>query len=89
MTRNRITTAIAATIIAMGTMAASHHDNHGIIWTQAMTQAIAGDDNRDGVIDEDESGWNCATMGNRVCGTTSITSDGYEADTGEYVGGYN
>lgn len=27
-----------------------------------------GDDNHDGVIDEDESGWNCATMGNKVCG---------------------
>ncbi|RYH50708.1 MAG: hypothetical protein EON54_15510 [Alcaligenaceae bacterium] len=29
---------------------------------------LPGDDNDDGVIDEDESGWNCATMGNRVCG---------------------
>ncbi|MEV7512128.1 hypothetical protein AB0O57_29645 [Streptomyces sp. NPDC091201] len=27
-----------------------------------------GDDNRDGVVEEDESGWNCHTMGNRVCG---------------------
>ena len=30
--------------------------------------AIVGDDNRDGIIDEDESGWNCATMGNQICG---------------------
>lgn len=28
-----------------------------------------GDDNSDGRIDEDESGWNCATMGNKICGT--------------------
>ncbi|AWI32642.1 hypothetical protein [Streptomyces tirandamycinicus] len=28
----------------------------------------AGDDNRDGVIEEDESGRDCATMGNRQCG---------------------
>lgn len=27
-----------------------------------------GDDNGDGVIMEDESGWDCATMGNLVCG---------------------
>lgn len=27
-----------------------------------------GDDNADGRIDEDESGWNCATMGNKTCG---------------------
>ncbi|MCX5182585.1 hypothetical protein [Streptomyces sp. NBC_00268] len=27
-----------------------------------------GDDNRDGHVDEDESGWDCHTMGNRVCG---------------------
>lgn len=27
-----------------------------------------GDDNADGRIDEDESGWNCHTMGNRICG---------------------
>ncbi|MFF0698389.1 hypothetical protein ACFYU4_37865 [Streptomyces tendae] len=27
-----------------------------------------GDDNRDGIVDEDESGWDCHTMGNRQCG---------------------
>ena len=27
-----------------------------------------GDDNCDGRIDEDESGFDCAVMGNRVCG---------------------
>lgn len=29
---------------------------------------LAGDDNRDGIVMEDESGWDCTTMGNLVCG---------------------
>ncbi|MDA3643801.1 hypothetical protein LZ318_11820 [Saccharopolyspora indica] len=28
----------------------------------------AGDDNGDGVIMEDEAGWDCEVMGNRICG---------------------
>lgn len=32
----------------------------------------SGDDNGDGVIDEDESGWNCRTMGNRICGESEV-----------------
>ena len=27
-----------------------------------------GDDNADGVVMEDESGWSCVDMGNKVCG---------------------
>lgn len=27
-----------------------------------------GDDNGDGIVMEDESGWECRTMGNRICG---------------------
>lgn len=30
--------------------------------------SLSGDDNRDGIIMEDESGWDCRTMGNRICG---------------------
>ena len=37
--------------------------------------AIAGDDNSDGIIDEDESGWNCRTMGNRICGPADNSVD--------------
>lgn len=33
-----------------------------------QTATVRGDDNSDGTIQEDESGWNCMTMGNRVCG---------------------
>ncbi|MER7497087.1 hypothetical protein ABT033_31380 [Streptomyces pharetrae] len=39
---------------------------HGWIDGQA---AALGDDNRDGVVDEDESGWDCHRMGNRRCGS--------------------
>ena len=54
---------------------------YGVGWAQEDTIAVpipapavvnvaplVGDDNGDGVIDEDESGWDCRTMGNRVCG---------------------
>lgn len=36
--------------------------------TQVFAEVV-GDDNNDGIIDEDESGWNCATMGNKTCGS--------------------
>ncbi|WP_146046415.1 hypothetical protein, partial [Streptomyces cahuitamycinicus] len=36
-------------------------------WIDGQADAL-GDDNRDGIVDEDESGWDCHTMGNRVCG---------------------
>lgn len=29
---------------------------------------IPGDDNGDGIIQEDETGWDCRTMGNNICG---------------------
>ncbi|MGW7090010.1 hypothetical protein ACWGH2_41875 [Streptomyces sp. NPDC054871] len=37
--------------------------------------ATVGDDNRDGRIDEDESGWDCRTMGNRVCGPDTVPAE--------------
>ncbi|MGW7594597.1 hypothetical protein, partial [Streptomyces rubiginosohelvolus] len=36
-------------------------------WVDGQADAL-GDDNRDGVVDEGESGWDCRAMGNRVCG---------------------
>ncbi|MFJ4880125.1 hypothetical protein ACIP93_33625 [Streptomyces sp. NPDC088745] len=36
--------------------------------TQPEERTKTGDDNRDGRIEEDESGWDCAAMGNRQCG---------------------
>lgn len=34
----------------------------------AAVRVFFGDDNADGVVDEDESGWSCAIDGNRRCG---------------------
>ena len=51
--------------------------------TSSISPRFAGDDNNDGYITEDETGWDCATMGNRVCGPD------YESDTGDYIAGYN
>jgi hypothetical protein len=36
-------------------------------WVDGQADAL-GDDNRDGRVDEDETGWDCHRMGNRVCG---------------------
>jgi hypothetical protein len=59
--------------------------------------AEVGDDNADGTITEDESGWDCRTMGNRICGPgnvqgaipgdyTTVHPDGSPAwPTGEYA----
>ncbi|MGA5411507.1 hypothetical protein ACPCSC_30170 [Streptomyces lavendulocolor] len=44
-------------------------------WVDGQADAL-GDDNRDGIVDEDESGWDCRTMGNRVCGPAACTSGG-------------
>ncbi|MET7572039.1 hypothetical protein ABZT04_26570 [Streptomyces sp. NPDC005492] len=35
-------------------------------WIDGQADAL-GDDNRDGRIEEDESGWDCHRMGNHVC----------------------
>ncbi|MGW0033037.1 hypothetical protein ACWDXD_24875 [Streptomyces sp. NPDC003314] len=36
-------------------------------WIDGQAESL-GDDNGDGRVDEDESGWDCAAMGNRLCG---------------------
>jgi hypothetical protein len=33
---------------------------------------LVGDDNGDGVVEETETGWDCASMGNRTCGVWRI-----------------
>ncbi|MET9528175.1 hypothetical protein [Streptomyces coeruleorubidus] len=44
--------------------------------TVAVADGARGDDNGDGRVDEDESGWDCRTMGNRVCGPAACTDGG-------------
>jgi hypothetical protein len=57
---------------ALGFLAAPHGTAHADTVTGYDAYAFeVGDDNADGRIDEDESGWDCATMGNQVCGPDS------------------
>lgn len=43
-----------------------------VVAEQGGVCGLPGDDNGDGFIDEDESGWDCATMGNRICGPVAL-----------------
>ena len=36
-------------------------------WHDAYAAEV-GDDNENGIVEEDESGWSCVDNGNRVCG---------------------
>ncbi|MFC8640106.1 hypothetical protein ACFUC2_05020 [[Kitasatospora] papulosa] len=63
---------VAATIGAVRS-APSAPTRPGVTVTVADGQ---GDDNGDGRVEEDESGWDCRTMGNRVCGPAA----GYPGD---------
>ncbi|ASJ79592.1 hypothetical protein SEA_KALNOKY_89 [Mycobacterium phage Kalnoky] len=43
---------------------------------------IKGDDNGDGIVMEDESGWDCRAMSNQICGPANdqgVTPGRYEA----------
>ncbi|MEU8133264.1 hypothetical protein [Streptodolium elevatio] len=41
---------------------------------------LPGDDNNDGRVDEDETGWDCRTMGNRECGVWVLVGVEYQPD---------
>lgn len=61
-----LATALLGTVAALGpsaapTTAAPHPSPRAVA-------TVTGDDNGDGRIEEDESGWDCSTMGNRQCG---------------------
>jgi hypothetical protein len=53
--------------LALGFLATPHGVAHAAAGYDGYAAEV-GDDNGDGRIDEDESGWDCETMGNRVCG---------------------
>lgn len=44
----------------------------GLIFGAPHQAPVVGDDNHDGMVMEDESGWSCATMGNLVCGAGAV-----------------
>ena len=52
---------LAAAVIAMA------HPPKGTVGTDVYAYEV-GDDNANGVVSEDESGWSCVDDGNRVCG---------------------
>ena len=41
-----------------------------------------GDDNADGIITEDESGWDCLPMGNRICVVPALCCRRFARDPG-------
>ena len=53
--------------LVLGLAAAPHGMAHEPSWHDAYAAEV-GDDNADGIITEDESGWSCVDMGNKVCG---------------------
>lgn len=64
--------------LALGLLLTPHAIAHADVYAQEV-----GDDNNDGIVMEDESGWDCATMGNRVCGgyTMIVPNTDGSADT--------
>ena len=77
---NTVTVAIAAfgITLGLGALAQVSADYQASSYDNAVCSVAPeyagpdcgnpGDDNGDGWIEEDESGWNCRTMGNRICG---------------------
>ncbi|MFE6185552.1 hypothetical protein ACFQ6U_14105 [Streptomyces sp. NPDC056465] len=59
-----LATALLGTVAALGPSAALT----SAAPTPAVTATLPGDDNGDGRIEEDETGFDCHTMGNRLCG---------------------
>ena len=53
---------------------ADRGDETVTVYNDGRSDAV-GDDHRDGRIDEDESGWDCRTMGNRACGTRVVPDE--------------
>jgi hypothetical protein len=68
--------------LALGLLAAPHGTAHAVTGYDAYA-AEFGDDNADGRIDEDESGWSCVDNGNRTCGPANPQG----VPAGRYDGG--
>ncbi|AFM54986.1 hypothetical protein FGG51_gp006 [Mycobacterium phage Astro] len=65
-TSARLKMSLARIMVAGTAIAAMTFTGHGVPDTDSTR--IKGDDNGDGYVMEDESGWDCATMGNLICG---------------------
>ncbi len=62
------------TLPTLMTVAVQQIDAHQSQPVLSVTTVRPGDDNGDGRVDEDESGFDCRTMGNRICGETVAAS---------------
>jgi hypothetical protein len=68
-----ITLVAAKAVLGAGVVLGLAAAPHGTAHTDTVVgydayNAEVGDDNGDGVVSEDESGWSCVDDGNRVCG---------------------
>ncbi|QDK03166.1 hypothetical protein SEA_SYDNAT_86 [Mycobacterium phage SydNat] len=63
---NRLKLAFGRIIVATAAIGAMALADPGVEGTESSR--IKGDDNGDGIVMEDESGWDCRTMGNLICG---------------------
>jgi hypothetical protein len=71
--------------LAVGLAAAPHGTaNADTVGHYDAYAAEVGDDNADGRIDEDESGFDCRVMGNLRCGPGALLPDGSLAAPGDY-----
>ena len=70
--------------LALGFATMPHAMAHEPGWHDAYALEV-GDDNADGTIEEDESGWDCREMGNRICGPGAVLPDGTLAVPGDYT----
>lgn len=71
--------------------APAYRDGHDTSLDESdLAKGRPGDDNADGIIDEDESGWDCRTMGNRQCGPDPLVAaynGGWQAGEGDFRDG--
>jgi hypothetical protein len=68
-----ITLVAAKAVLGAGVVLGLAAAPHGTAHTDTIAghdpyAAEAGDDNAEGIIREDESGWSCVDGGNKVCG---------------------
>ena len=71
--------------LALGFLAALHGTAHAdTVGHYDAYAAEVGDDNADGIITEDDSGFDCRVMSNLRCGPGALLPDGSLAIPGDY-----
>lgn len=65
---NTLARIIGSLTLVAGVLAGPVIVSGPVVSVASASPAVYGDDNGDGIVDEDESGWDCTTMGNMLCG---------------------